>query len=354
MSVSARSYMSASLAVLTAGVVALAPVTPDVATPRILTADVTLAALDDELWFAKLFNDFNLNYTDEFILYIQEYIQEGLGATGETAKPAASRSTRSAAARADAAAATTPNYNSIYDSPLIPTAASLASRARAASVTPRQAPSAKAAAASTKPAAAVTLPTQPPGISLFYPNKKQTTKPAAARASRSAAARADAGGVLDGGDYKINFNDVAGLAAPANQQAGAPPNYSGATSAAVVIDGLGRLRGGVVLPPKPETASRTTRNAAARADAGSGYQYKNYLNNPSASAVRSAARSFAFQWNLLAEKVNSTATKPETASRTTRNAAARGTAVVSLGPTWPVDVDADPATTQRSAPNRNR
>jgi hypothetical protein len=46
MSVSARSYMSASVAMLTAGVIALAPVTLDVATPRSVTADVTLASDD--------------------------------------------------------------------------------------------------------------------------------------------------------------------------------------------------------------------------------------------------------------------------------------------------------------------
>lgn len=186
-----------------------------------------------------------------------------------------------------------------------------------------------------------------------------TAKPVApGRATRSAAARADLDGTSLPTKFNIYRNGLLLQIPTASQQAGAPPNYSPSNPSS---DDAGNLGGATGILPgiveklqtaKPETASRTTRSAAARADAGSGYQYKNYLNNPSASAVRSATRSFSL--NLLAEKVNSTATKPETASRTTRNAAARGTAVVSLGPTWPVDVDADPATTQRSAPNRNQ
>ena len=44
----------------------------------------------------------------------------------------------------------------------------------------------------------------------FRPPATSAAKPAASRSTRSAAARADAGGVLDGGDYKINFNDGPG------------------------------------------------------------------------------------------------------------------------------------------------
>lgn len=126
--------------------------------------------------------------------------------------------------------------------------------------------------------------------------------------------------------------------------------YSGASSAAVVI------RGGVVLPAKPETASRTTRSAAARP---TGSDLKSTINKFFEDGIRpppAAAATLPTQppgISLFYPNKKQTA-KPDTASRTTRNAAARGTAVVSLGPTWPVDVDADPATTQRSAPNRNR
>ena len=202
MSVSARSYMSASLAVLTAGVVALAPVTPDVATPQSLTADVTLAAVSGFTNFTKpiLVPPYTLTqaayltsdavavaasgvavaatYTTAALLDGALYrVNFNDGETDGQELPPAFQlpppSVTASVARfnpdlprltTDWANTFNPAHFNVYVAGLaapestVPTLLPpppppvLASRARAASVTPRQAPSAKAAAASAQAA----------------------------------------------------------------------------------------------------------------------------------------------------------------------------------------------------------
>lgn len=279
MSVSARSYMSASLAaVLTAGVLAVAPVTPNVA-PRSVTAEVALAALV----FNEPLRNFNLNYTDEFLLYNQEALD-------------------------DAA----------YAGPLVPTL---------------ELPPANDVHGSTQDRNL--LPT-------CHDDCPQTATLAQSISAFPAYVVTQADRVTS--DLKMYFNHSLMMVV-----------YAVVLTVVLYVVMLAELKLEIRhtsvagLADKIATAP-TVMEAKARLD-GSWGQLKESWAQLKTDVALAFDRQHFVDFALGADVSKKDAAKPETASRSTRSPAARGTAVVYLGPTWPVDVNADPPATQEpSAP----
>jgi hypothetical protein len=267
--------MSASLAVgLTAGVLAVAPVTPNVA-PRSVTVEVTLAALG----FNEPLRNFNLNYADEFLLYNPEALD-------------------------DAA----------YAGPLVPTL---------------ELPPANDVHGSTQDHNL--LPT-------CHGDCPQTATLAQSISAFPGYVVTQADRVSS--DLKMYFNHSLMMVV-----------YAVVLTAVLYVVMLGELRHTSVagLADKIATAP-TVVEAKARLNGSWGQLKESWAQLKTDVALAFDRQNFV-DFALGADVSKEDAAKPETASRSTRSPAARGTAVVYLGPTWPVDVNADPTATQEpSAP----